>query len=141
MKTFIEAINNDIEKLPDKESKKKYNLTKAERLALDQLQQRTDIIITNADNGGAVVIQDTDEYIKEANRQLDDTNFYRKFDIDLTEIHCEKINHTIDNFKSADKISEKTASMIKTKNPKHQNSIPCQKFIRKIILDVQLLAL
>ena len=118
VKTFIEAINNDIEKLPDRESKKKYNLTKSERLALDQLQQRTDIIITNADKGGAVVIQDTDEYIKEANRQLNDTNFYKKFDIDLTDIHCEKINRTIENFKSADLISEKTASMIKTKDPK-----------------------
>ena len=42
--------------------------------------------ITNADKGGAVVIQDTEDYIKEANRQLSDTTFYKKHQIDLTSI-------------------------------------------------------
>ena len=31
-----------------------------------------------ADNGSALVVQDVTEYVKEANRQLADTDFYKK---------------------------------------------------------------
>ena len=46
------------------------NLTNNEVKALTELQKRDDIIIINADKGGAITILDTDEYIKETNRQL-----------------------------------------------------------------------
>lgn len=118
VKTFIEAITNDIEKLPDTNVKRKYNLTKAERQALEELKERNDIIITNADKGGAVVIQDTKDYVEEANRQLNDTNFYKRCERDLTESHCKQINNTINNLQAANMITEKTANMLKTKNAK-----------------------
>ena len=38
----------------------------------------------HADKGGAVVTMDVNDYIKEANRQLLDTNFYTKLPSDLT---------------------------------------------------------
>ena len=41
---------------------------------MEELAKRKDLAITNADKGGAVIIMDTDSYIKEANRQL-----YNKF--------------------------------------------------------------
>ena len=39
---------------------------------MEELAKRKDLIITNADKGGAKVIMNTDCYIKEANRQLSD---------------------------------------------------------------------
>ena len=47
-----------------------------ERGAVKELSKREDIIINNADKGGAVVIVDTNDYIKEAERQLDDKDNY-----------------------------------------------------------------
>ena len=45
-------INNDIDKLQPKNITKTYNFSKQERNALQQLQTRTDLVITNADKGG-----------------------------------------------------------------------------------------
>ena len=39
---------------------------------MEELTKRKDIIITNADKGGAVVIMDVEKYINEGNRQLSD---------------------------------------------------------------------
>ena len=68
MKTCIEAFQNEIENLPPKQTRRKYNLTKEERQALKDLQARDGIIITNEDKGGAIVIQDVNDYVKEAIR-------------------------------------------------------------------------
>ena len=81
VEAFIAAINHDItysktKKLP------RDNLTKSEREALPNLQKRRDIIITKADEGGAVVVLAT-------NRQLNDTNNYEQLDFDPTELHTE----------------------------------------------------
>ena len=53
--------------------------------ALQNLSKRDDIIITKADKGGAVVI--VDDYVQEANRKLDNKEFYKKIPIDTTEIN------------------------------------------------------
>ena len=49
-----------------KAKKTKSNLDKGERDALKELSERTDVLTTNADKGGAVVIWETKEYINEA---------------------------------------------------------------------------
>ena len=45
----------------------KPNLTKGEQKAMEELAKRKDVIITNADKGGAVVIMDVEKYINKAN--------------------------------------------------------------------------
>eukprot|EP00795_Rhopilema_esculentum_P000471 gene471-10148_t len=64
---FIEAVKSDIYSTP-KVPLPKNNLSKKEIKAMNDLKQRTDIIITKADKGGAVVIIAVKDYIKEANR-------------------------------------------------------------------------
>ena len=49
---------------------------------MENLSAREDIIITKADKGGAVVIQDVDDYVAEANRQLSDTEYYKQVSTD-----------------------------------------------------------
>ena len=56
----------------------KPNLSTGEQKAMEKLAKRKDIIITNADKGGAVVIINVEKYINEANRQLSDKRNYKK---------------------------------------------------------------
>ena len=99
VETFIEAFNKElvlVEKI--KKAIPKSHLTKNETDALQQLSQR-DNIITKADKGGAVVIIDIDDYIREANRQLNNTDFYKKIPNDPTESNRNKVNISINEFK------------------------------------------
>ena len=51
---------------------------------MKHLAKRKDIIITTTDKGGAVVILDTENHIKEANRQLSGKNNYNTLQTDPT---------------------------------------------------------
>ena len=77
----------------------KSNLTKNGIDVLQQLSQRDDIVITKVDMGGAVFIIDADDYIREANRQLNNTDFSKKIPNDPTESNRIKVNNTINEFK------------------------------------------
>ena len=53
---FHDSVKQASETLPTSDAQ---NLSKEERLALKQLQNRTDIVFRHADKGSAVVVQDT----------------------------------------------------------------------------------
>ena len=72
---------------------KRYNnLTKSERTSMKGLSEREDIIITKADKGGAVVIVDVKDYMKEVERQLNNTENYRKLQQDPTATNLKLVN-------------------------------------------------
>ena len=85
------------------------NLTHNGVKALKELQQRDDITITNADKGDAITILDTDGYIKEAKKQLNNEQCYQKLSSNPTLNHINTVNHTFDLFKTQHKIPEKVA--------------------------------
>ena len=60
-----------------KKATPKSNLTKNKTDPLQQVRERDDIIITKADKGESVDIIDVDDC--EANRQLNNTDFYKKY--------------------------------------------------------------
>ena len=62
----------------DISSKRFNNFTRVERNALHNLKDNTTIIIKDADNGSAVVAWDTEDYLKEAYKQLEDKDVYEK---------------------------------------------------------------
>ena len=76
------------------------NLTKTERSRMKELSEREDIVITKADKGGAVNIVDVRDYIKEAERQLNNTENYRKLQEDPTATNIKLVNDTIERFKN-----------------------------------------
>ena len=77
--TYIEATQRELEKEQTKMKEKPYNnLIKNERKSMKELSEREDIIIIKAHKGGAAVIVDVADYIKEAERQLNNTENYRK---------------------------------------------------------------
>ena len=80
VKTYMQNVKNELQDQTnnkDNNTNKKSNLTPGEKEAMARLREREDIIISKADKGGAVVIQDVRVYIAEAERQLKDTSFYR----------------------------------------------------------------
>lgn len=54
------------------------NLSEEEMVALKELTNNKSIILKPADKGSSVVIMDKNQYIWEANRQLNDTKYYKK---------------------------------------------------------------
>ena len=85
---------------------------------MKELSEREDIIITKADKGGAVVIVDVKDYIKEAERQLNNTEKYRKRQEDPTATNIKLVNDTIERFKKQKLINEKVAEGLKRNDPK-----------------------
>lgn len=56
------------------------NLNREEINALLELKKAKHIVIKPADKGSAVVIMDREQYVVEAQRQLDDSTYYKKLD-------------------------------------------------------------
>ena len=97
----------------------KSNLTYKKHATMEELAKRKYLIITNADKGGAMVIMDTDTYIKEANQHLTDKASYKQLTQDPTLQHNRMVNQTIERFKSEKLLSKKTADVLKVSNPKN----------------------
>ena len=119
VKTFIEAVERDLEQENNEDKiEVRKNLTKEEINSLNKLTKREDIIITKADKGGAVVIINVEDYLKEAKRQLDNTEFYQKVGNDLTETHAEIVNKAIKNFAKEKLLPEQVAKALLVEDPK-----------------------
>ena len=84
-----------------------------EQNALQELQSRDDIIITDTDKGGAVVILDVEDYIKEVGRQLRNTEKYKRLNHNPTTTNNETVNKIIKRFHKENLISKNT-----TESPK-----------------------
>ena len=77
-----------------------------------------DLIITNADKGGALIIMNTDSYIKEDNQQLSHKASYKQLTQDPTLQHNRMVNQTIERFKNQKLLPKKIADGLKVINPK-----------------------
>ena len=66
-----------------------------------------------------MVILDIQDYIDEANRQINDTNNYEQLDFDLIELHTEKIQSEKINLKIALLLTLKIANSLLKEKIKH----------------------
>ena len=94
------------------------NLTKADRGALQNLKKRDDIIIKPADKGSAVVVMDREHYISEAERQLNDSNFYTSLDHDPTLEYAKQVSDVVGEMLTEGLISEKNFNYLLVDQPK-----------------------
>ena len=123
VKTFLEDFSKKVRDEFDNVSepasaKTSNNLNKQERQALEHLKTMDDIVITNADKGGAVVVQDVQNYVEEAMRQLNDQSFYRRLNHNPTSEHPALVENAIDGLRQKEFLDEKTAECLKPTNPK-----------------------
>ena len=110
IETYIAAAERELKQQRDiSDNKGQKNLSKSERIALKELSDLTDIIITKADKGGTVVIMDANDYINEAHHQLN---------IKDPTTNIAKLVNTIQNFKKEKLLKEKIADGSKLSNPK-----------------------
>ena len=120
LEDFSRKVSNELEKEPTQHRAKSVNtsnnLKKSELEALDNIKSMEDIIVTKADKGGAIIVQDVDNYIKEADRQLKDKTFYKKVNENPTSEHEALISNAIDNLKQRELLDEKTAEKLKPTN-------------------------
>ena len=108
MKTYIEATERELKQKRDISDNKGYNnLSKDERIAMKELSDHTDIIITKADKGGAVVFMDVKNYINEAHRQLNNKDHYKILNKDPTTTNAKLVNDTIQRFKKEKLLKKK----------------------------------
>ena len=94
------------------------NLDKGEREAIKELSKSEDIIITDADKVGAVAVADIDDYIKEAERQLNDKGNYHILPQDPTLVNNSLVNQAIDRCKKEKLITDKIVDRLKTSDPR-----------------------
>jgi hypothetical protein len=111
----LDAYCNTIESLVSDFSPNKHfrdNLSPPQRKAMGELRQLVQdrvIRISQADKGGAVVVQNTEDYIREANRQLTDTVHYKTVSNDPTPKITTSSNKLVKELPSNGHIDENTS--------------------------------
>ena len=85
---------------------------------MQELQSRKDILVTYADKGGSAVILDVEDYVKKAERQLNNKENYRKINYDPTTLNNETIHKTISRFQKECLLSRNISEGLKIENTK-----------------------
>ena len=96
MLTYTEATQRELEKELTKMKEKPYNLIKNERTSMKELREREGIIITKTDKGDAGSYCRCKDFIKEAERQLNNTENHRKLQEDPTATNMKLVNDIIE---------------------------------------------
>lgn len=78
---------------------------------------RDDIVITNADKTGAVIIKDVKDYVKECERHLNNTENQKYLQKDLTATINESVHTTTKRFENK-KLIQKNIAGLKTNFPR-----------------------
>ena len=91
-----------------KNQKYKENISDDEKDALHDLASDDSIIIQKADKGGAIVIMNTTDYIKEAERQLNNPTHYQETETDTTQTRTSTIRTKLKELEENDRLPEKS---------------------------------
>ena len=94
-----------------------------ERKAIRTLKQNNDIVIKPADKGGAIVILNKEDYIKEGERQLQQQQHYSKFDdFEKTKKKfIKEVETSLRSLKNKDYIDEDIFKLLFRPNPRTSN--------------------
>ena len=117
LEAFVNRVESAVRShIPSKP--KHDNLSKSDRSALYNLQKREDIVIKPADKESAVVVMDRDHYVSEAERQLNDSTFYKPLDHDPTPKFAKQVSNTVSETHDQGLISEKNMAYLIVDPPK-----------------------
>ena len=77
--TFIEAINNDVDKLlKQKKTLPPNNISQHEKKIISEFSKQIDLVFTKADKGGTIVVIYVGDYIEKYKKEVKDENYYKK---------------------------------------------------------------
>ena len=88
------------------------NLTKQQKKALSQLKNEQSIVIKSADKGATIVIQDREDYVFEAQRQLQIERHYKGIESPTFIQACPQINLILEEMYKAKLISKKESKYL-----------------------------
>ena len=74
---YLSQVENELFSIAD-EPIRYSNLSKEEWIAMRSLADDRSIVIKKADKGSCIVVWDRNDYLREAEKQLEDPNVYRK---------------------------------------------------------------
>ena len=117
LKAYIISNESDLNKTFVK-SPHSHNITRTEKQALKDLSSNANIVIKKADKSATVVIQNRTDYVKEAERQLSDSFFYKEVEDDLTSKHNEEINTILDDLTNRGQLNKGLSRKLKTTTPR-----------------------
>ena len=116
-----------------KKIRPRFNTTKNERKTMKSLKNNQNIIIKPADKGGAIVIQNKEDYIKEGERQLANKEHYIELE-DYNKTRKEfikQVSKTLDWTLSNDLIDEDLHKILCRSNPRTANLYLLPKIYKK----------
>lgn len=87
--------------------KEKFNLSQKEFAAINKFNNNAKLTIKPADKGGALVLMDTENYLQEAYRQLNDNNYHKKLSKPIYPINKIEIKNILISMFGDGFISEK----------------------------------
>ena len=117
LNSYVSKLRQDIrEMLVNNHRFQRDNLNKRERVALKRLSNNKNIAIKPADKGGATVILNTGDYITEAMRQLNNEEYYKRLEEDLTSQHEQLINQCINDLIINGDLDMDTGQLLRSTN-------------------------
>nr|XP_049581060.1 uncharacterized protein LOC125971932 isoform X2 [Syngnathus scovelli] len=93
------------------------NLTKGEKMALEELSSAENLVIKPADKGSAVVIMDRQKYVQEAHRQLRNSEYYLSIQTPIYPITEKKVHGILDQMRKERNITKKQLLYLKGTSP------------------------
>ena len=117
LETFINVNEMDLGKSHFPRTKNQ-NVTKSEREALKLLARDPEITIKPADKGGSIVIMNTVDYMKEANRQLNDETTYKTLEKDPTIKFNDEVELKLNNMVADGDIAEGIRKILSNNAPR-----------------------
>ena len=114
---YLSVIENQIMEITE-EGNNYSNLSKEELSALRGLQNDSNIIIKSADKGSGVVVWDREDYLKEADSQLSDSNTYEKIDYDPSSELLGKISECLRKIEDRQEMDPEILQFFEVDNPK-----------------------
>ena len=129
------TVLNQMREEQKKSRRPRFNTTKAEGKAMITLKSNKNIIIKPEDKGGAIVIQNLTDYIKEGERQLANTQHYKKLENPsiLKKEFIREVRRTLDWAKSEELIDEDLHKILHREEPRTSNLYLLPKIHKKEI--------
>ena len=117
------SVLNDLEAQLPMRRKPRFNTTRKERQALIQLKKNEDIVIKPADKGGAIVIMNKENYIKEGERQLSNKEHYKRVEDpkELIKGFIKEVEYSLKTFLAKGFINEELFKILYRANPRTSN--------------------
>ena len=115
LENYLSLLEKEVMSLSP-EGKNFSNLSSSEQLSLKKLKSDRNIVIKEADKGSGVVVWDWEDYISEANRQLDDRQVYEEVEVDPTVNLGKTINSRLNELREEDPGLEEVTDYLQVKD-------------------------